>query len=700
MFGSNIEKENIKLSYLIGLITLAYIFSIAVRMIWVYQFSNYDEFYWNSQLMINTNDGYIWASSALNELSNQFENNPRIVSMYEYAVVFFTFIAVKVLPFSLDTVILYMPAVISSLVVIPIILLARLYNLTLLGFFSALIGSIAWSYYNRTMVGYYDTDMFSAMAPMFILYFLIKTIEDESLNNALYSALAILIYPFLYDAGLPIVYAIGIIYMTYMVLFHRFDSFTYQSIILVSIALMGLPWLVKLLLILSIYILFLKKDFKLNVLIISSVLVFFALFLSSNIFMAIISKVASYVIRGTESDGLAFFQVKQTVREAGTIPFETMANRISGSIYGVVFSAIGYILLVIKYRPLILALPLIGIGFFSLWGGLRFTVYAVPIAAISSVFLFYVLFGYFKSKAIRYTGIVFLVIVMLYPNITHIIGYRVPTVLTKSEVNILDKLKSISNEKDYTITWWDYGYPIWYYSNTNTLIDGGKHGPDNFIVSKILTTSSQTQAAYLSRLAIETYESNGYTTVANTIFKNDQEENIDPNILLDELTLNDFNLPDKTREIFLYLPNRMMKIFPTVDVFSNIDLKSGTKVKRPFFYKTNTYNDLGNRIALGSGVELFKSGGKLKLGKNTIYLKEFITTQYNKNGTLNVKKQLIDINSNISVIFMKNYNQFLILDNRMLNSTYIKMFVLEEYDKSLFEAVILSPRAKVYKLKI
>ena len=56
-----------------------------------------------------------------------------------------------------------MPAIISSLVVIPIILIARLYNQTLWGFFAALLGSIAWSYYNRTMAGYYDTDMFSAI---------------------------------------------------------------------------------------------------------------------------------------------------------------------------------------------------------------------------------------------------------------------------------------------------------------------------------------------------------------------------------------------------------------------------------------------------------------------------------------------------------------------------------------------------------
>jgi dolichyl-diphosphooligosaccharide--protein glycosyltransferase/undecaprenyl-diphosphooligosaccharide--protein glycosyltransferase len=101
------------------------------------------------------------------------------------------------------------------------ILIGRIYNASYFGFFAALLGSIAWSYYNRTMTGYYDTDMFSAMAPMFILYFLMNAIEHEKIQNALYAALAIMIYPFLYDQGQSIIYAMGLIYMAYMVLFHR-----------------------------------------------------------------------------------------------------------------------------------------------------------------------------------------------------------------------------------------------------------------------------------------------------------------------------------------------------------------------------------------------------------------------------------------------------------------------------------------------
>jgi len=49
---------------------------------------------------------------------------------------------------------------------------------------------------------------------------------------------------------------------------------------------------------------------------------------------------------------------------------------------------------------------------------------------------------------------------------------------------------------------------------------------------------------------------------------------------------------------------------------------------------------------------------------------------------------------------MKSYNRFLVLDKKMFNSTYIQLYVLENYDKDLYEPIILSPFAKVYKLKI
>jgi len=693
-----IQEENISTKSLLILMFVAYAFSFLVRMIWVYQFSGVDSFYWDHQLMINTNDGYYFAASAQKFLEDMHLYNPRVVDWYVNAASFFTVLAVKLTPFSLNTVILYMPAVVSSLVVIPMILIANLYRVPLLGFFSALIGSIAWSYYNRTMTGYYDTDMFSAMAPMFILYFLLSAIEREKLISSLYAALAIFIYPFLYNSGLSIIYSIGILYMVYMLIFHRQDKFTYQSIVLITIALLQFNVYAKTVLIVATYFALQRELIKQeHIKYAAYALMLFFLFYS-NMFMIIYAKISGYTLKGTQGNGLKFYGVAQTVREAGKIPFETMANRISGSEVGVIVSLIGYVMMVIKYRPFILALPLIGIGVFSLMGGLRFTVYAVPIAAMGAVFAFYVVASYIENKKARYTVLTFLTAIMLYPNIIHILGYKVPTVFNKQEVSVLDKLKKEGSAKDYIVTWWDYGYPLWYYANKNTLIDGGKHSHDNYIVSKILSTTSQKEAAYLSRLSIEKYiETN--TTVADRLLSDADGKPLNVREYFRKLDEDKIAIPHKTREIYIYLPLRMLNIFPTVNVFSNLELNSGQSFARPFFYQSSFIRDLGSAFDLGNGVKIDKHGSLL-IGSQKVPLKQMIVTQIDTQGNVHKSVQSINPTSRFSVIYMKSYNKFLVLDEKMFNSLFIQLFVLDNYDKRYFEPVIKSALAKVYKVKI
>ena len=690
---------------LLGLIFLAYIFSFTIRMIWVWQFQDYPNFYWNDQLMINTNDGYTWAAGAQNYLYGLHESNPGIRNIWSYGVVFFTVLFVKITPFTLDTVILYMPTIISSLVVIPIILISRLYKQSLWGFFAALLGSIAWSYYNRTMTGYYDTDMFSAMAPMFILYFLMKSTMDFTPKSALYAAISIAVYPFLYDAGNSIIYAMGIIYALYVMFYHRHEKTTYVSMVLVFMALVPFPlvapfsYIIKIIVLIMVYFVLNRISIEQKKLMIVSAILFLLFMYLGNVFSLIFGKIMSYVSTGTSAEGLHFYGVHQTIREAGKIPFEMFANRISGSEIGVIVSFIGYIVLVIKHRAFILALPLIGIGAFALWGGLRFTVYAVPVAAMSAVYLFFVLGDFFKDTKMRYAFIIVATMMMIYPNITHIIGYKVPTVLNKAEVQDLVSLSEISTDKDYTLTWWDYGYPIWFYSNTNTIIDGGKHQNDNFIISKIMQTTSSDWAVNLSRLAVETYVDSNYTIIANTIFKNGQEDQVDPNFLLTELESSSYVLPKKTRDLYLYLPYRMLRIFPTVAIFGNLDLTTGAKTRDISFFPTSAVSSKDGIITLRNGIVFNAKKGEITLGKKIKSVKNFIVTQNTKEGKLQLQSQLYHVDGEYAVVYMKSYGSFVVMDSETFNSTYVQMFMLEKYDKNLFELVISSSYSKIYKLK-
>lgn len=688
--------------YLLLFMVIAYAFSFAIRLIWVSQIGGLPDSIWNNQIMINTNDGYYFASAAKHILTGSYIHNPQIQSaINNYPVmVYLTAYAAKLLPFSLETVILYMPAVISSLLVIPMIMMGRLIHLPLLGFFSALLSSIAWSYYNRTMVGYFDTDMFSVLMQIMVLYSMLSLIIKHRTFDAILTFITITSYPYFYPQGLSLIYGMFFIYIIYSLLFLRKNNAIYFGIAAIAIALLTFPIWIKITLLAVIWWLFRENFLSLQYRYILSVAVFLLFLIEANVFTLLFVKFSDYLNRGTQDVGLHFYQVIQTVREAGKIPFEVMANRISGSSIGVLLSLAGYILLVFKRREFIIALPLIGIGIFSLFGGLRFTVYAVPVAAFSAILLSYYLANFLPKLIYKYLFISLFTLAMLYPNITHIIGYKVPTVFSLQEVQILDNLKNQGSNKDYIITWWDYGYPLWFYTNKNTLIDGGKHHNDNYIVSSILTSASPQEAARLSRIAVETYVDSNYSIIANTLFKNKQPDQINVADYMEQLRYSDVKLPKKTRDIYLYMPLRMLDILPTVKVFSNIDLETGKIKTRPFFYKSNFIQRNGTMINIGSGIQLDQRRGLILIGQQQLPIRQLITTKYQPDGVLKKQSQLLNFSAAINIIYMKDYGIMLVLDNEMLNSLYIQMFVLEQYDSKLFEAIELAPTAKVFKVKL
>ncbi len=713
------KKENLtqnSTAVAVFLMIVAYLFSVGARLYWPLFFMDSESMKYAGQLMINTNDGYYFATGAKDILEGIVAEDRQRASAFgvSQGMVMLTVYASKLLPFSFESIILYMPAVISSLIVIPIVLTGRLMGHTLLGFFAALLGSVTLSYYNRTMVGYYDTDMFSVLLQFTILYALLGVAYKKTFVAVIVAALFMFMYPYFYPQGMTLIYAMFIILVVYLFVEYKriiitqetrkFDEDTfsmYASAILLSIPLMlTLPLGVRLVLFLGLSVLFLKMKLQERHLLYLALTFLLAFLWFGNVFELIVAKVMSYTDRGVEEVGLHFYQVVQTVREAGTIPFSVMAERISGSIAGVMLSLVGYIVLVLRHKPFIVALPLIGVGVLSLWAGLRFTVYAVPVAALSAVYLFHVITKQVSQKKSIYVFAMTLMTAgLLYPNIIHIIDYKVPTVLNETEVNDLAKLDAMASPKDYTLAWWDYGYPIWYYSNTNTLIDGGKHTNDNFIISKIMQTSSADLAANLSRLAVETYVDSNYSEVADTLFKNKQKDQLDPNVFLSELDDSAYELPGKTRDIYLYLPYRMMSIFPTVAVFGNLDLTTGKEERAFAFYPTQAISQNQGVLSFSNGIVFDANKGEIALGQQTKPVKQFIITQSTTEGKVQVQSQTYHADGEYVVMFLKSYGQFVVMDTQTFESMYVQMFLLGKYDEGLFELVVSSPYSKIYKLK-
>lgn len=686
-------------------ILLAFTFSIVMRMIWVYQFNGYAPFHYNGQFMINTNDGYYWAEGARDLLSGTFREVD--LTPVGTAPALLTAFFAKILPVSFESVIFYLPVFLSSLVVIPIILIARLLNNLEMGLIAAILASITWSYYNRTMAGYYDTDMLNIVLPMFLLWSIIWAVKTDRNIYLLLTALDILVYRWWYSQSYSLEFAFFGLILGYTLFFDRKNIFNYKLLAIMMFAMMGLDGYTRLVLVGISYYIFTQEKFDKYTYYILA-LAILAFFVTGG-FNPIWGKLTGYIFKESVSStaegmGLHFFTVMQTVREAGQIPFETFANRISGNTIVFLVSLGGYLYLLFKHRIMLLSLPLVGLGFLAYVGGLRFTIYAVPILAFGVAFLITELAEKMPTAKLKYLSMFAFTLAMLYPNYKHIDGYKVPTVFNADEVKVLDKLNTIASPNDYTVAWWDYGYPIRYYADTQTLIDGGKHsGAVNFPVSFVLT-HPQDVAVKMARLDVEYTEKHLHQEGNKTYNSNIEEMTIDygfndTNMFLNSLK-DDMKLPKKTTDIYLYLPFRMLNIYPTVTHFSNLNLMNGVKAKQPFFYVSRQFREMGNTLQLGANISLNKSNLMLTVGKKNIPIRRFVKTAYTADKKLHVESKLVNFTSNLNLIFLASYNTFLVVDEATYNSTFIQLFILENYDKDLYEMVINTPSAKVFKLKI
>lgn len=701
-----LKEEHTSLRALLILIAIAYIFSISMRFIWVNKVDPVPQFHWNNELMINNNDGYYYAEGARDILAGHHEQNDS--SPIDDAMSKLTALLSKIIPISFEALILYMPAFLGSLIVIPLILIGRALNQTTLGFIAALIGSIAHSYYNRTMTGYYDTDMLNIVFPVLEIYSLVLALTHQRNRYLIPITISISLYQWWYPQAYALDSALFSIIILYALLFDRKNIYYYKIALYILLGVLALPLVSKIGLALLIFSLFHFRSELAQKLFLPLFLIVLTVYFYTGGIDTILNLLRAYIFRGAPatniaSESLAYYNVVNTVREAGHIPFSLFAERISGHPIVFLAACLGYIMALFAYRPLIVTLPLVGLGFIAMTSGLRFTIYAVPVMAIGLAYLIIYLSNLIQITTVRYISIAVLTLAALYPNYAHIREYIMPTVMVAGEVQTLEQLKKLASREDYVVGWWDYGYGIRYYSDVKTWIDGAKHAGDvNYPASFVLTAKDSVSAAHMMRSYTE-YTEKGFAETNKT--KNDFEYMMekegfkDPNDFITALSLPEYKVPKKTRDVYLYLPLRMMEIFPTVVLFSNLDLTGKSQPQQPFFYSTRSIQDTGQTLELGQGLSIIKATSTLKIGTQSLPIKSFYQVGYDPQQKVQVNQQNFG-SEGLSVIYMASYKQFLVLDDFYLKSQYIQMFVFEQYDKNLFEPVIVNPMTKIFKLKI
>ena len=256
------------------LIAIAYYLSFWVRLEWIdfaqahYENEKGEVVFFHPEMvkdgvaLPNTHDSFYFGSILQKAHLGMHENNNLIPSALTSGMItMLPYWLLQVFPdLSIEMLLLWIPVYVAGFVCVPLVLIGRLYGSHAWGFLAACLAGVTHSYYNRTLAGYYDTDMFSITIPAFALYFLLGASRRKSLNYALGAAITLYLYRFFYASGQAITGALAVAYIGYsfgLVVLeyffcHKRDwkkvisshsaSFVFKSVILIAIAAYAEAW--------------------------------------------------------------------------------------------------------------------------------------------------------------------------------------------------------------------------------------------------------------------------------------------------------------------------------------------------------------------------------------------------------------------------------------------------------------------------
>ena len=224
-----LPKDRSHWSVTLLFIVLAYLLSFWVRLEWIdFAQANYlndsgeveylrPDMVKDGVALPNTHDSFYFGSILQKAHLGMHSENYLVPSEYKNGMItFLPYILLKIFPdLKIEQLLLWLPVCVAGFVCIPIVLIGRLYGSSLWGFLSACLAGITHSYYNRTLAGYYDTDMFSITAPAFAMYFLLAASRKESTGYLLAGTISLYLSGFFYGSVQAIICALALTFLVY-----------------------------------------------------------------------------------------------------------------------------------------------------------------------------------------------------------------------------------------------------------------------------------------------------------------------------------------------------------------------------------------------------------------------------------------------------------------------------------------------------
>ncbi|MFP4257958.1 MAG: STT3 domain-containing protein [Desulfovermiculus sp.] len=404
----------------------------------------------------------------------------------------------------------WLPALISPLVVIPLILLGRYWRLEEGALAAGGLAAGCLGFFLRTRVGFYDTDLLALFFPLLFAVLLIIGLspylrshwtnrgEDVSALTpvqrrrfflfCLGTGLVGILYMWFYSKASPILLTcLGTVGLCTLILAPSWRQAGWLGLGLLITAALSLGSVPSWLGIAAIFWILWRRPqwldsdaglkwclLGLGLIVVLDAEVLFLLW-SQTIKVLKYAKVFSVEPGGEGSLNLPI--VGQSIREVQNIDVSSIIRRVAGNwlVFGASVLGLGYILYVF---PLSLVfVPLLGLSLFSFVLGNRFTMYGGAVLGIGLGFgASLLLLRFHVRKSLRVGTQLVLCVAVLISSWEVATGLRPAPILPKTYARTFLELREQAPEDARLWQWWDYGYAAQYYAGRITFGDGGVHG--------------------------------------------------------------------------------------------------------------------------------------------------------------------------------------------------------------------------------
>ncbi len=706
-----IQDKQLSVRWIALFALIIFVFSAGIRYSWISHYSDNTNYQWNDEILLTTNDAYHYATSAKLAVEGQIHNNSQLISNSLFgengAIIASAWLASKVTSFSMETITLYLPIILPSLTGILVLLIGHLLGFSVIGLIAGLVTVSSNIFLVRTRAGYFDTDLLTLIIPLALIYLLLRVIKTNNLKNALVASLLLTTQTFFYNNAPLLSEVIIITFIVFTAILRR-DNLSHLGSILILLPAMvsfDLPTSIRIAFIVGAYFLVSQHQTEKDKLQKWALLGIIAVLPLSNLGERGWSKVSYFfdTANTTSSSGnvsFSYTSITSTVDEIKKISWDRMIELATNSELTFYLSIIGLVLFLLFRFQSILIWGLLALGATSLFAGERFTIFMIAPLSLGFAFLLQLIASNLNSiningttvkrSTVQYLAIAVLALPTLYQNTSYAINYNAPPILFNDEATVLNAVGEITQPHDKIIAWWDYGYEIHYFAGRQTIASGAASPQQLFTLSTILSSPDAHLVANFSHLLSES-GTEGIEKIMKDNLKAGKP-------IFNELNSKDAKLVN-THTKYIYMPARMIDIFPTIYSMSNKNLLTGEKFPYTLYIGKNA-KKIGPQWEIDSSIKINLETGMMNSPQGNIKIAQYIEVDPSNGAKPKTNVTLFkDATSKISLVFFKGYNKIMLLDENALNSAFIKMFFFEEFDENLFELRIRNNHAKLYRVK-